>query len=751
MSGRGLLVLLASGVALAGEPPALPPGAVARLGSARLRHAERPLCVTFSPDGKSVVTGGEDGAIRVWSVATGEQLATTRKPEAAVVAVQFTHNNTRLAANFTDGYLRFLDPITLEEREAVEAPNTTEFALSPDGTLLATIRPGGDLHVHDLAADLPRLELPGGPLVRFRPDGKAIAVTGEKGVATVYHCTGGKPLHVAAHGGMLNGLAFRPDGKWLATAGWQPRPTVKVWEPGKAEPVAVLDGATGPIAFVGNGKLAAVRGLAVGIWDFAEGKWVQFVRDATGAFAVSPDGTKLAATGTGGLRVRLWDLTTDTQLHATDDAIPDSPLMVPTADGKVLFVAAGSRAFHWPLDGTKAVPAGMFPGTVIAAAVSDGANRRLVASTDRGLAVWDDFDPAKAMLPKPSREVDTGGTVVRTVAVSSDGTRAAFAGDDRKTVLFDPATGKVMAALPGEAGALALAFTPDGHRLLTHGRDGFLRLWELAEGEGMNGNAEAAPSPGTAAPFRPLPRGRGGNPAVSEPPPLWGRSAEGRVGGSVLPSPPEGEGGGAAPPGEGNSARSVPSPARHRVTLALFPKGRGEKTPPTLTLPYKGGGDKTHLSPGGEVAGRSTAGEGVPTSSSTVAPRELWKARVQRGPFGALAVSPDGRQVAASSAVRLVVLDTTDGSLVYGHDRESEDGPIRGVAFSPDGRLLLAAYTGPVGSVKVWDTATRQRVRRFSTGLGGVTRLVVFPDGTRAATGGTDEAVTVWALPARDR
>src|SRR5688572_9374100 len=50
----------------------LPVGAIARLGQTRLRHAEKPTCVVFAPDGKTFMTGGEDGTVRVWSVATGD-------------------------------------------------------------------------------------------------------------------------------------------------------------------------------------------------------------------------------------------------------------------------------------------------------------------------------------------------------------------------------------------------------------------------------------------------------------------------------------------------------------------------------------------------------------------------------------------------------------------------------------------------------------------------------------------------------
>ena len=60
------------GVDLYGDP--LPPGALARLGSERLRHPNYVFAVTFTPDGKTVASMGQDGFIRLWDAATGKEI-----------------------------------------------------------------------------------------------------------------------------------------------------------------------------------------------------------------------------------------------------------------------------------------------------------------------------------------------------------------------------------------------------------------------------------------------------------------------------------------------------------------------------------------------------------------------------------------------------------------------------------------------------------------------------------------------------
>lgn len=609
MALPGLVIVLLAETAAA--EPRLPPGAVAQLGSTRLRHADRPLCVAFSPDGRTLVSGGADGAVRAWDVATGEPTAVLRRPGSTAVEMRFTHGGSRLAVSFADGHVRFLDPVTLRERAAVATPATTNFTITPDGTLLACASPIGGTTVTEMTTELAMLELTETGPVQFHPGGKMLAATAPGGVVTVYRVIGGKPVQRVNHGGLVTEIAFSPNGGLLATAGPSPDGGVKVWQVGRQRPVFELAGAGAPVAFLADGRLAAARASGVAVWDMQTREILHEVRGAAGAFAISPDGTKLAATGTG-LRVRIWDVPTGKQLHADNDTYPDVALMVPAPNGRSLFVLAGDRAFRWPLAGSGTTPAGTLPGIATTAAVGGG---RAIVATDHGLAIWDRFDPTAVLPANPTRTVERIGAGTRALAISPDGAWAACSGADRVLHLIDLATGKVVRSQPGQHAVLALAFTPDGRNLAVLGRDGFLRLRQL---------------------------------------------------------------------------------------------------------------------------GRDGADD-----------EEVWKLRIQRGLRGTVAVSPDGKLIAASSSGRLTVVDAMTGEEAFTVDRALEDGSFQAAGFTPDSRLLITGAAGRAGAIQLWDVASRTLVRRLTTGLGGVTGVAVFPDGSRVASTGSDEAVTVWDLASR--
>lgn len=105
--------------------------------------------------------------------------------------------------------------------------------------------------------------------------------------------------------------------------------------------------------------------------------------------------------------------------------------------------------------------------------------------------------------------------------------------------------------------------------------------------------------------------------------------------------------------------------------------------------------------------------------------------------MGALAFSPDGRSVAASSPAVVRVWDVSTGRTR--HSFTGHPDP-QGVAFGPDGRTLAAVGLG--GQVRVWDLATgRTRTSRDSRIAGSAVALG--PDGQTYAVARTDGSVQV--------
>ncbi len=112
----------------------------------------------------------------------------------------------------------------------------------------------------------------------------------------------------------------------------------------------------------------------------------------------------------------------------------------------------------------------------------------------------------------------------------------------------------------------------------------------------------------------------------------------------------------------------------------------------------------------------------------------------QPGEFTAMALSQDGRRLAAASTDSLGrIWDVTGGAPVV---LEGHGGGVADIAFSPDGSRVATASED--GSAKLWDAASGSLLHVLQH-EGPVGAVAFSPDGNRVATGAADGTVRLWA------
>jgi WD40 repeat protein/serine/threonine protein kinase len=106
----------------------------------------------------------------------------------------------------------------------------------------------------------------------------------------------------------------------------------------------------------------------------------------------------------------------------------------------------------------------------------------------------------------------------------------------------------------------------------------------------------------------------------------------------------------------------------------------------------------------------------------------------------AAAFSPDGKRLAACGTQGIRIWDLASRETPITWPSDSDFGNC--LAFSPDGKRL--AMGGVEGMAELWDTASGQKVQNFKGHFGPVHALAFSPDGTRLATGGADGTLRLW-------
>jgi RNA polymerase sigma factor (sigma-70 family) len=561
-----------------GDP--LPPGVLARMGTAHLRHGDGLDAVAFLPDGRELLTAGGDGLIRFWDPSAGRELRHIRSRQAGLALsrdgkwlaaaggknvvildartgqevrtlrgdaeyhhpapVVFAADGATVAAAAQDGSVRIYRVATGEERLRLPPQDggVACLALTPDGQSVVTA--GGTVKSPVLRV----WELPGGRMsrevalkaedsIRVMPralshDGRTLAAEvastarERKGngtvVFTVYRLglwdvrEGRERLRLGDDREPLWTAAFSRDDTAVAVNGMGNR--ISVWETATGRPRARLEGYPNGcrpdglelLAFSPDGsRLAAVgESAAVHVWDLASGKEVGPAGETHHAdvatVAYSPDGRTLA-TGGGDHTVRLWEAATGRQLHLLRGHAAGVRGLAFSPDGATLASAdreGGIRLWEAatgrPLRAIQAVPksAGLYTGICPIAFTPDG--RRLLSwGDDRQMCLWD-VATGQELWRRRTRLTDAAvpagrpegfeerGKGVDGVCFSADGRVAAVAVGESVYVL-DTMTGRELVKLPGPSSPLCLALSADGRALAVTGWDGWARLWEVASGQ----------------------------------------------------------------------------------------------------------------------------------------------------------------------------------------------------------------------------------------------------------------------------
>jgi WD40 repeat protein/serine/threonine protein kinase len=507
------------------------------LGAANFKAAAPVVSVAYSPDGKSFVTGDQDGKVTVRDAQTGK----LRFPPVAhgqyVMSVDYSPNGKLIASGSNDKTIQIIDAATGRVVGRLLEGHTDGVLcvrFSPDSKQLLSGSCDNTARLWDVATAALLQRFQGHSwwvwATDFSPNADRIVTAGQDGRAVVWEKwtamhdrlialgkkeqaakakpTAESPIYgqltsFTEHNGAIYSARFSPDGKVVATGGYDK--LVMIWNPDEVKPTDIglrldhkpdvpskyirLAGHDGPVRSVsfspkGQLVLSSSEDNTIRVWDAASGKMITALRGhgrAVRTCTFSPDG-EWVLSGSDDEHIRVWNVRgyRETRvLHATvfsghEDAVLSARY---SDDGKDIITASRDRtASLW--DAATGKPIKRFEEghefLVSAAVFLPDKTHLATGAGDNSVRIWDMTAGTQQALLTPTGRIGT-------LAVSPDGNWIATGSTGTDVKLWNARTGEARGNLSGhESEVSALMFSPTGDRLVSGDDRGRLRVWRMA-------------------------------------------------------------------------------------------------------------------------------------------------------------------------------------------------------------------------------------------------------------------------------
>ncbi len=681
-------------------------------------HTDSVNSVSFSPDGKSALTGSKDNTLKLWEIETGRCLRTfVGHTKLGVHSVSFSPDGKFILSGGDDNTLKMWDVETGKCLWTFEGhkDSVSSACFSPVGKYVISGSDDMTLMLWNMETGecLHAFEGHEGRIhsVSFSPDGTFVLSGSWDNTMKLWDLEDGECLHTfEGHTRMVLSVSFSLDSKYVLSGSFDN--TMKLWNMEDGECLHTFDGHEGPVhsvSFSPDGKcaLSGSLGTMLKLWDLEAGQCLRTFEGHMGevtSVSFSPDG-KYVLSGSYDRTMKLWDVPVF-QAYA-DWTLCRIRTVQETLDHEQRFIAAFRETGKKIDDGNLVAAL-----AVLATARSVPGFERSPQCLELNFKIGRYCRAIGLQAAWLERTFDGHKGGVTSVNFSAGGKYALSGSWDTTLKLWDVETGQCLQTFKGHTLLVnSVSFSPDSKSALS--------------GSWADDEIEYVPVPGTDKSAL--------SKSADSTMKLWNVAT-------------------------GKCLRSFKKHNGDVGSVSFSPTGKyalsGSKDQ-TLKLWDVETGECLRIFDGhtNKVSSVCFSLDGkYVISGSDDKTLKLWDMKIfqclhtfegHEDSICSVCFSPEGKLALSGSKDQTLKLwDVEDGECL--HTFEGHSHWVNSVSFSPDGKYALSGSYD--NTVKLWDVESGQCLRTFEGHMGEVTSVSFSPDGKYVLSGSRDNTLKFWRL-----
>jgi WD40 repeat protein len=479
--------------------------------------------VAFSPGGKTLASGYDNGTVVLWDAADGKSIGQLITGYGWIENLIFSPDGKTILFSSDNGtiFLWNLADGKLTNQQLTSSGKIESAAFSTDGMTIASGTAGGTIVLWNVPMNKRVGQLQGHSggvaSLSFSPDGRTLASGNDDGTIILWNLVDGEPIGqpIMSHESVgptgirkFEGegswpaaiVIFSPDGKILASES-QGSP-ILLWNVADSLPIGrPLSGSISypsSMAFSPDSSILAIvdNDGAIVLWNVLDGEPIGRPLESNGrvdSIAFSPDGSTIASGNDDGT-ITLWDVAVHEPTYPPvgqqfSGCVNFCPMAF-SPDGKILAYPGGDGTIvQWDMTtkGPNGQAFSVDPSIDITSmAFSPDGRTFALGGLDGSITLWD-VSTGKRVWNASMVDGPVGAIFihVENVAYSPDGKTLASE-NEYDILMLDVATGKpighrLIPQLTKEPfpSLFSMGFSPDGKTLAAGSSDGNIFLWDI--------------------------------------------------------------------------------------------------------------------------------------------------------------------------------------------------------------------------------------------------------------------------------